>query len=327
MGSFPATMAMKKIVVTYLILALAGCSASTDELDSGVSTGAEISFATGMAPSIVTRNPIISNGDGVVEQEDIAGVQVLRDDNAAPFAGGISARTAIGVIKAAASGSDKNQMTLTPGQYFKVDHSDAHFMAYFPEGSTPSAGVVNYTIDGTQDIITSSRETAVFQSKNEVSFQFSHQLTQVILKVTAANEAEAAVFGHLKKASISVPTSLQLSIDGDEFKLEKTAAPNAVLSFLPNGQPVKLLGGATPQEIGRLMIYPEAFAKMTLEFTNKDEQEYDLQWDNSSLELLKPGTTNIVTIDLKAFEIRFSVSVVPWGVGNGTGEEIIIGGS
>lgn len=326
MGSFPVTMAMKKIVVTYLILALMGCSANTDELDSGVSTGSEIRFATGMAPSIVTRNPIISNGDGVVEQEDIAGVQVLRDDNSAPFAGGITARTAIGVIKAA-SGSTKNQMTLSPNQYFKADHSDAHFMAYYPAGSTPAAGMVNYTIDGTQDIITSSRETAVFQSKNEVSFLFSHQLTQVILKVKAANEAEAAVFGYLKKASIKVPTSLQLSIAGDAFKLEKTAALNAELSFLPNGQPVKLLGGATPQEIGKLMIYPEAFAKMTLEFTNKAEQEYDLQWDNSSLKLLKPGTTNIITIDLKAFEIRFSVSVVPWGVGNGTGEEIIIGGS
>lgn len=326
MGSFPVTMAMKKIVVTYLILALMGCSANTDELDSGVSTGSEIRFATGMAPSIVTRNPIISNGDGVVEQEDIAGVQVLRDDNSAPFAGGITARTAIGVIKAA-SGSTKNQMTLSPNQYFKADHSDAHFMAYYPAGSTPAAGMVNYTIDGTQDIITSSRETAVFQSKNEVSFLFSHQLTQVILKVTAANEAEATVFGYLKKASIKVPTSLQLSIDSDAFKLEKTAAPNAELSFLPDGQPVKLLGGATPQEIGKLMIYPEAFAKMTLEFTNKAEQEYDLQWDNSSLKLLKPGTTNIITIDLKAFEIRFSVSVVPWGVGNGTGEEIIIGGS
>lgn len=326
MGSFPATMAMKKIVVTYLILALAGCSASTDELDSGVSTGDEIRFASGIAPSIVTRKPIISNEDGAVELEDIDEVQVLRDDNTMPFADGITARTAIGCISALPSGIGMNRVELNPRQFFKADHSDAHFMAYYPEGSTPSAGVVNYTIDGTQDIITSNKETAVFQSKNEVSFQFSHQLALVILKVKAANEAEAAVFGYLKKASISVPTSLQLSIVSDEFKLEKTAAPNSEISFLPNGQPVKLLGGATPQEIGKLMIYPEAFAKMTLEFTNKAEQEYDLQWDNSSQQLLKPGTTNILTIDLKASEIRFSVSVAPWGVGNGTGEEIIIGG-
>lgn len=323
MGSSPATMVMKKIVVTYLIFALMGCSVSTDEADHGINSGSEIRFATGMTTTAITRNPIISNGDGVVDV-DIDGVQVLRDDNPSPFASGITARTATGKI-IANSGSNINQMTLVPNQYFQLDHSDAHFMAYYPAGSSPAAGVVNYTIDGTQDIITSNQETAVFQTKNEVNFKFDHQLTQVILQVKILNDEEAAVFGSLNKASINVPTNLKLSIVGDQFKLEKASETKTALSFLPDGQPVELHGGATPQVIDTLMIYPETFNQMVLEFTNKPEQVYNLEWDNLSNTLL-PGTTNIITITLRAFEIRFSVSVAPWGSGNGTGEEIVIDG-
>lgn len=325
LGSSPATMVMKKIVVTYLVCALIGCSSNTDEFDHGIDAGTEIRFATGMTPSIVTRSPIISNGSGVVEDVDIAGVQVLRDDSPSPFASGITAPAAIGTIKAS-SGSTKNQMILEQKQYFKLDHSDAYFMAYYPAGSTSAAGVVNYTINGTQDIIASNQEKAIFQTKNEVDFKFEHQLTQVILLVTIESEAEAAVFGHLKKASINVPTSLKLSIVNDEFKLEKASSTKTDLSFLPNGQPVKLQE-SDKREIGRLMIFPETFDKITLEFTNKPEQVYNLQWDNIAGTLLA-GRTNIINIDLKGLEIRFSVSVAPWGVGNGTaGEEIEINNS
>lgn len=319
--SFPATLTMKKIIILFLVLALTACSSSNQEPDFGTgNTGTAINFATGMAPAITTRSPIISNG-GLVTKE-IAGVQILRDDAPVAFANGVTAKVAEATIKTE-SINNKNLMSVSPTQYFKVDHSDAHFMAYYPAG-TLSGQVVEYEIDGSQDILTSNQDIAKFNSKKEISFQFEHQLTHVILKVEAGNAGEATAFGKLTEASIYVPVKLNLSINSQQFKLNKaTPEIKGKLSFLPNNDPVEL--GAA-QTIGELMIYPEPFQEITLAFTHKPQQTYTLDWDSAE-KLLKAGTTNTITIKLNAFEIEFDASVSPWGVGNDGGEEISIGGS
>lgn len=323
MGFLPVTKMMKKIIITYLVLALMGCSASNDGMGSGMeNTGTAIRFATGIASAISPRSPVISNGSGLIT-EDIAGVQILRDDNAVPFASGVTARVTEATIKAEHE-NNKNLMSLNDNQYFKVDRSDACFMAYYPAGDLET-GVVNYTIDGSQDILTSNQEVAKFSTKRDVSFLFSHQLVLLRLQVRAQSDAEAAAFGYLTKAAIEVPVNLELSIDHSEFKLKKSSTSIVKeLSFLPGNRQVELKGGTLP--IGELMIYPEQFEYITLAFTHKPEESFRLIWD-AVPNLLKPGTTNTITIDLKAFEIEFSASVTPWGVGNDGGEEITIGGS
>lgn len=315
---------MKKIIIIYLVLALIGCSTSNDEPGFGMeNTETAIRFATGMAPAITTRGPIISNG-GLVD-EDIAGVQILRDDAPVAFVNGITAKVAEAIIEAE-NVNNKNLMSVSPIQHFKVDHSDVSFMAYHPVGNELSSGIVKYTINGTQDIITSNVDKAEFGSKEEVNFQFIHQLAHVRLQVRAQNDGEAGAFGNLTKAFINVPINLELSINSAEFQLEKSVPEvKANLSFLPNSEPVVLKGGT--QLIGELMIYPEYFEDITLEFTYKPEQSFTLNWDSSATNLLKPGTTNTITIDLRAFEIEFSATVTPWGEGNNGGEEISIGGS
>lgn len=324
LGSFPVTIMMKKIITTYLVLALMGCSASNDEVDYGTeNTATAIRFATGMAPTITSRSAIMPGNSGLIT-EDVAGVQLLRDDNLTPFTSGITASVTEATIKAEYE-DNKNLMSLNDNQYFKLDHSDAHFMAYYPAGSAPSGGIVNYSIDGSQDIITSNLETAKFINKREISFLFSHQLTLVRLQVKAENDSEAAAFGSLTKASIKVPNQLKLSIDASEFKLEKSSNTLKELSFLTNHQEVELKKG--PLLIGELMIYPEQFNEITLAFTHKPVESFTLNWD-SAPNLLKPGMINTITIDLKAFEIQFNASVAPWEAGNGEdGEEISIGGS
>lgn len=322
MVSFPATKMMKKIIILYLVLALTACSSSNQEPNFGTeNTGTAINFATGMAPAITTRGPIISN-EGLVTEE-IAGVQILRDDAPVAFANGVTAKVAEATIKTE-SINNKNLMSVSPTQYFKVDHSDAHFMAYYPAGAL-SGQVVKYEINGAQDILTSNQEKAEFGSKEEVSFQFKHQLTRVILQVKAKNDGEAAAFGMLTKASITVPVDLELSITNSEFKLKKLEPEvTKELSFLPGANAVELKGGTL--KIGELMIYPESFQQITLAFTHKPQQSYTLNWDGAA-NLLKAGTTNTITISLEAFEIEFNASVTPWDKGNDGGEEISIGGS
>lgn len=325
LGSFPVTIMMKKIITTYLVLALTGCSASNDEVDYGTeNTATAIRFATGMAPTISSRSAIMPGNSGLIT-EDVAGVQLLRDDNLTPFTSGITASVTEATIKTE-NEDGKNLMSLNDNQYFKLDHSDAHFMAYYPAGSSPSGGIVNYTIDGSQDIITSNLETARFSNKREVSFAFSHQLTLVRLQIKAPSDLEAAAFGNLKHASIKVPNQLKLSLNNStEFKLEKRANTLEELSFLTNNQEVVLKKG--PIVIGELMIFPEQFNEITLEFTHKPKESYPLNWDVAP-NLLKPGMINTITIDLKAFDIQFNASVDSWVAGNGeNGEEISIGGS
>lgn len=328
---------MKKIIITYLVLALMGCSASNDESDYGTeNTGTAIRFATGMAPTITTRGQIISDENGLIT-EAIPGVQILREDGVAPFfTNGITPAVTQATIKAEYV-DNNNLMSLNQNQYFKLDHSDVGFMAYYPAGtfsaaSGPTPAAVNYTITGAEDIITSNLDVADFDTKREVSFSFDHQLTHIKLKVKAENDGEAAAFGNLTEASINVQTNLKLSIVDSEsnpvfdpmFKLEKASPANMKdLSFLSGGNAVELKGGT--QDIGELMIYPEQFNDITLAFTHKSKQTYSLNW-TASTDLLKAGKTNTITINLKAYEISFSVSVTPWGKGNGDGEEISIGG-
>lgn len=310
---------MKKIIILYLVLALTSCSNSNNEPDFGTeNTRTAINFATGMAPAITTRGPIISN-EGLVTEE-ITSVQILRDDAPTAFTNGVTAKVAEATIKTESINS-KNLMSVSPTQYFKADHSDAHFMAYYPAGEVADQ-VVKYNINGSQDILTSNQEKAEFGSKEEVSFQFKHQLTRVILQVRAQNNGEAAAFGMLTKASITVPVNLELSIANSAFKLTKTEPEvTKELSFLPSNSTVELKGGTL--KIGELMIYPESFQQITLAFTHKPQQSYTLNWDTAE-NLLKAGTTNTITIGLKAFEIEINASVTSWDAGNDEGEEISI---
>lgn len=311
---------MKKIITTYLVLALIGCSASNDGEDYGTeNTATPIRFATGMAPSVTSKGPVISNG-GLVTK-DLSGVQLLRDDSQTPFAAGIPESVTEATIKAEHV-DNKNLMSLTEAQYFRVDRSDACFMAYYPAGDL-SAGVVNYTIDGSQDILTSNQDIAKYDTKQEVNLHFNHQLVLLRLQMKAPSDEEAAAFGYLTKASINVVVGLRLIFDGTNFKLGYLFPGNrGNLSFLPNNQPVELKGETVL--IGELMIYPEQFNHITLAFTNKPEETYTLTWDGEA-NLLKAGTMNTITVNLEAFKLDFSASVEPWGAGNGAGEEIPIG--
>lgn len=324
-NSLPVISTMKKVIVTYLLLAMISCSAGNDELQYSTDRNA-IQFATGRANTITPRKPIVSDNLGLVT-EDVANVVVLRDDSPAPFTNGIQEKTASATIKAG-NVNNRNLMELAPRQYFKTDYSDVHFMAYYPEGTLSSSpdGTVDYTINGKQDIITAERATATFSPNNGVNFRFTHRLALVELWVKAENDLEAAAFGSLFKASIRVPVNLKLSIDGTDFKLEKApASATGELSFMPPGiQPqVVLVGGL--QKIGELMIYPEKVDQITLSFTHKIPETYNLQWDLVQNHL-QPGTRNKITINLKAFEIKFSVTVTPWDE-EGNTEEITIGGS
>lgn len=316
---------MKKVIVTYLLLALMSCSTSNDELHSGTDKDA-IQFATGRANTITPRKPIVSDNLGLVT-EDIANVVILRDDSSTPFTDGIQEKTASAIIRAG-NVNNRNLMELAPRQYFKIDYSDVHFMAYYPEGTLSSspAGTVDYTINGKQDIITSECETATYNPNNGVNFNFIHQLALIELWVKAENDQEAAAFGSLYKASVNVPVDLKLSIDGTGFKLEKApASSTANLSFMPPGHQVSVpLKGGT-QKIGELMIYPEIVNQITVAFTYMAQRTFDLQWDLVQ-NPLRPGTRNTLTLNLKAYEIKFNVSVTPWDE-EGNTEEITIGGS
>lgn len=319
---------MKKSIVLYAILALIGCSQEEEDKRREINSATEIRFGTEVSSAIASRAPVESEDNGLVKQ-DITGIQIIRDDSSSPFAGGIQSIAAVGAIRKNNIQDNKNIMEMTPKQYFKADRSDCYFMAYYPEGETISSGKVNYVIDGSQDIMTASRQTAVYDSNNnEVNFSFNHRLTRVKLQVRTPNVGVANAYGSITKASIQVPTNLELEVQGTDFGLNISSTPGVKeLSFLPNAnQSVPIIGGIT-QEIGELMIYPQQFNTIKLGFTNKTAAEYTLNWA-ASPNLLKEGKINTLTIDLTAYEIKFLVSVKPWTAGNGdNGEEETIGGS
>lgn len=304
---------MRKLIVIMSAIAVAvGCSKSSDD-HTPQAASERIGFGVGIANS--TR-ALVESDASELPLADVAGIQVLRGTDGAMS--GAAFNTVASVTSTASIAAGTDVMTLATPQYFNAAHDNANFVAFYPAPTTFAAGRADYTIDGTQDIMTAAPQTAVYGVNDEVDFYFRHQLAWVELKVIAEDAAAATTFGNLTASSITVPNQMELTIgaDGTTSLAKKASSTNMTLDY--GGLTLDTTGAVTDK---KFMIFP-ASADLTvvnLTFANKAAQDYSLTGIN-----LQAGKKSIIVATVKANSIDFTVSVADWEAGNGAGDNIDI---
>lgn len=290
---------------------LAGCTAS-DPFTPTPPRAGEISLGTS---GVISRAPVESDGSNVPLQ-DMNGIQVIRGIDG-PSATGF---TTAPVASTARIAANTTTMALTTRQYFQNYNTDAHFMAFYPAPDGFASGVALWTLDGTRDIMVTAPAKAAYNVHGtSVNLSFNHLLARVDIKLVAADDATAELYGKLKKAVITVPSEVELTLADNgtaTFAKKPSSTATATLDF---GEVPLTTDGVTTNS--GFMIFPEAadLSQISLQFENPNHSETSYPLSNVTLQA---GHKTLIVITVTGQQIDLTVSVEPWkpvNEGGGTG--------
>lgn len=212
------------------------------------------------------------------------------------------------------TGGTSGAIAVDPGQFFNANQEAANFMAYYPTG-IPVAGVVPFTIDGSTDIIVAPAVAVAYASSNATcALTFAHKLSQLVLKVKAADANAVTTFGNLSSATINASTKLDMTISaGGTVSLAANATP--VASDIDFGTATLATDAAAAAN--KLMILStEAPTKIKLKFA---KQTAAVEYTISKL-VLAAGKTTTITATVSVSGITFTSTVTPWASGGTDGD-------
>lgn len=276
-------------------------------------------------PGAVMKGPAFSDDSNVTEV-NLTNIQVLRVDGTKDF----TRLTSVGVTASLAAGT--TTMPFAPSQYFNVYHDPAHFLAYHPAGTFVAGNPlkVNYTIDGSQDIIVTESRTAVYDRDGvQLSFQFEHKLALLELNVIAVDAATASVYGALQSASVNAPDKMTLTIDAaGNSSAVRTIGSVTTADMAFTGARMTVDGAA--KNSSYVMVHPSSvIEQIKLTFAGRATETFDLYDSNTGTKGLKleAGKKTVITATVRAHAILFAVTLEQWKVDpTNSGGEIEIGG-
>ena len=276
-------------IVTVFLL-LTACTA--DPIDT-VPAGNQIVFSSG----IVTTRAAIESDENDIPLQTMDNIQVIRGTDGSVWQGFATAAVASSASIVAGS----HVMNLATPQYFSDFVNDAHFLAFYPVPNTYVGGKASWTIDGTQDIMVTAPVTAPFtRGGTTVGFEFKHCLAQVILKLVAADQTSADLYGKLISAKINVPSQFELSIPDNG---------NATLGKKNNSAKTDLDFGAMALKTDTvtskgLLIYPDHtdVTQIALHFENRSEDTFSI--GNLTL---TAGYRTVIVATVKGHAVLFNV--------------------
>lgn len=303
---------MKKLILSVLaIAAMTSCTKSSVE-DLDPNAPVEIKFGAGI--NMMSRAAIESNGN--LPTTTVTGIQILRgtDGSTPAFA------TVSNVATTADLKIDGNFENISNSQYYESKTDAANFIAYYPAG-TLTAGKVEFTIDGTTDIIAAPKASTTYSTTpSSVDFTFNHKLARLKLVVKAENQSAIDFYGDLENAKIEVPSKLEMTIDanGTTGALTANATPtNITLDFAT----VALNTNETPAGKDFIILPTVAPSAIKLTFAKVEEKSYDI----TGL-VLEAGKITTLTVTVNATGIDFTSKITNWTNG-GTNGETTVGGN
>lgn len=287
---------MKHLPVHIIIVFLLLTACSSDPIaDAPIRN--EVKFNTGV---VFTRG-IIDSDENHIPQQAMNGIQLLRGTDGSTRQGFITSIVASTASVSAGNGT----MTLATRQYFDEYNNDAHFMAFYPVPNNYEAGKASWTIDGTQDILVTKPITASHQGSRNVTFEFEHLLSQVVLQLVAIDEPTTDLYGNLLSAKINIPTELDMTIaDNGDTSLDKKSN-SAKINY--DFGPMELKTDTVTSS--GILIYPDAgdLAHITLEFAKFAAADYPIE----NL-VLAPGYKTFIVATVKGKAINFNVTLQSW---------------
>ena len=169
-------------------LSLAGCSKDPAELSvgPGPEIAASASLPAGLEAEFSTKAPV----DGSAQTT----LYFVRSDESSSGTWGGYGTTVLNASRAAGTGS--RTLTFSSKQYYLTSGLKTRLVGWYPSAASYVNGVVNWTIDGTQDILLAPVQEG---SKTAAmpAFTFSHKLTQLQFYCYAENQAAVNQWGRI----------------------------------------------------------------------------------------------------------------------------------
>jgi|GEM_PF-2312636 len=103
-----------------------------------------------------------------------------------------------------ATGEDpKRSLAFDPKQYYLPSGKKTRMVGWHPKATAFTEGVVSWTFDGTQDIMTTAAPQEGSKAEAMAAFTFKHRLTQLRFFVYAEDAAAQALWGEVRKIKVT----------------------------------------------------------------------------------------------------------------------------
>lgn len=202
---------MKKNIFYFLpLIALASCTSSdlTGEQREPVIVGdQEIVLSSGVGEQPVADSRAVIDATLPTAGLDVAVIRLDETGTGASkaFPAWNTVTTAADVLSAHVDATN-GQVAFNDGaaptpaakpQYYQANGNQTRLQGFYPKNGTVTAGVIEWTIDGSNDIMVSNYadgdKTAKFGSSKKLTFE--HLLTQIVVKAYGTNKAALDAWG------------------------------------------------------------------------------------------------------------------------------------
>ena len=220
----------------------------------------------------------------------------------------------------ASGASATRTVTLSSILYYPTSGATLYLKAFSPKAETGkaerAANNVNFTIDGSQDIMMSDEVNGTKLTITPLLLTLTHKLTQVNIKVKAGNDGASAVWGNITKIEIlSRPSNLDLNLQDGTIAAGATPAPISIVIY----------NNATGQGLTTEYVTigsPVMFLPVTDSWVIRFTTQYETAEVTSDLDL-KAGESNLISVTFKARIIELSATVTDWVTGGNEEHEVI----
>lgn len=236
------------------------------------------------------------------------------DQNTGGVYGAFSTSLVPGVI---AAGSGQRPITLTPTQSYIDDVRKTKFIGFYPEPTTTTATSVSWTLDGTQDVMTSVAVEGNMTDKLG-AFAFKHKMAQVQLWIYAETQVAVDYWGAISGIQ------LQGTMSKCTYNYADGATGNVVFSDgdryfdadLP--RPVAIPVSAANAKKFATFLVSGSFSNL---FIATAEGDFDVSVEKT----LQQGVSYKVVLKMTGSNIEItSIGITDWVEGRAPGDDIVL---
>lgn len=305
------TLVLSMISIAATVAAMTACTSESDEIDE-IEAKVPIELNAGVLE--ITSKAVVNQGD----QFD---AQVMASETSKTYTTPFWTEAGAGNISVASDG----KVTFDPIQYYPTNGNTIYMIGYSPRATT-SNGKVAYTIQGDNDIMVSNEISGSRTSKDPTGkeLSFTHLLTQLQIKVVAANADAIAAWGGIKSIEV-VDASTSVELDLGTGKLIEAGSPTVGnvpvdYTFTPALVLPNLTATPTPEQAksaGSVMVLPRDTKYQLLIKTENNQTGITI---DPSVVKTEASKAYEITLTFKSANVDVTASAGKWeSVTGGTG--------
>lgn len=308
------TLVLSMISIAATVAAMTACTSEGDPIDE---TTKDQKVAIELNAGVMEIS-----SKAAVDQGDAFDAQVIASATTGVYTTPLWTGAKAGEISVGTDG----KVVFNQIQYYPANGSTIYMKGYSPK-ATAANGIVNYTIDGTKDIMVTSEINASRTDKTAKKLEFSHLLTQLQIKVIAADEEAAKAWGAITAIEvIDAETSLDLTLANGNLAVATT---NPVKKNVPveynfaTALPLPNKTATVPETAvpaGNVMILPSSTNYKLLIKTENNTAGFTA---GTSVDLTEASKAYEITLTFNASKIDVTATAGKWEVvtgGEGTVE-------